>query len=68
MGGPSATDDLDEGHLTQTWLAVVDSSDAARTGSGWHHHRPARTADAARDTDFQERLLTHLAEMTGCHL
>lgn len=68
MGGPSATDDLEQGHLTQTWLAVSDSPDATRTGSVWHHRRPAPIAAAARDGDFQDRLLTHLAELTGCHL
>jgi NAD(P)-dependent dehydrogenase (short-subunit alcohol dehydrogenase family) len=68
MGGPSASDDLEQGHLTQTWLAVSHSPDATRSGQVWHHRRPAPIAAAARDSNFQDRLLTHLAEMTGCHL
>jgi len=48
MGGPSASDDLDEGHLTQTWLAVSHDTQATRSGQVWHHHQPAPVADAAR--------------------
>jgi NAD(P)-dependent dehydrogenase (short-subunit alcohol dehydrogenase family) len=68
MGGPSATDDLEQGHLTQTWLAVSDSPDAIRSGAVWHHRRPAPIADAAADSNFQDRLLNQLAEKTGIDL
>ena len=68
MGGPSATDDLEQGHLTQTWLAVSDSPDALRSGQVWHHRRPAPTAAAACDRNFQDRLLNQLAEKTGVDL
>jgi NAD(P)-dependent dehydrogenase (short-subunit alcohol dehydrogenase family) len=68
MGGPSAADDLEQGHLTQTWLAVSDSPDAIRSGQVWHHRRPAPTAAAARDSSFQDRLLEQLAEDTGVDL
>src|SRR5262252_5423795 len=49
MGGAAATDDLELGYLTQTWLAV--SSDAAATGSGgyWYHRRRQTPASEARD-------------------
>src|SRR5262249_61294930 len=40
MGGPGASDDLEMGHLTQTWLAV--SSDAAATVRGGHRAPPRR--------------------------
>jgi len=38
MGGAAATDDLEMGYLTQTWLSV--SNDAAATVSGgyWSAH------------------------------
>jgi NAD(P)-dependent dehydrogenase (short-subunit alcohol dehydrogenase family) len=65
MGGPSASDDLDEGHLTQTWLATSDDPHATRSGQLWHHHRPAPVAAAARSIDFQDRLFARLAELTG---
>jgi NAD(P)-dependent dehydrogenase (short-subunit alcohol dehydrogenase family) len=68
MGGSSATDDLEQGHLTQTWLAVSGSSAATRSGAVWHHRRPAPIAAAARDSGFQDRLLERLAEMTGVDL
>jgi NAD(P)-dependent dehydrogenase (short-subunit alcohol dehydrogenase family) len=68
MGGPSATDDLEQGHLTQTWLAVSDSPDVTRSGQVWHHRRPASVAAAARDSSFQDRLLKQLAEVTGINL
>jgi len=68
MGGPSATDDLEQGHLTQTWLAVDNSPDATRSGQVWHHHRPAPTAPVASSSDFQDRLLKQLAAMTGTEL
>ena len=55
MGGSSASDDLEQGHLTQTWLAVSGSPDATRSGQVWHHHRPAPIAAAARDSSFQDR-------------
>lgn len=68
MGGPSATDDLEQGHLTQTWLAVSDDPEALRSGSVWHHRRPARCAKAAADSHYQDRLLSQLAHMTGVDL
>jgi NAD(P)-dependent dehydrogenase (short-subunit alcohol dehydrogenase family) len=68
MGGPSAPDDLVEGYLTQVWLAVGDDPEAKTSGQVWHHRRPARTAAAARSVDFQDRLLTALAELTGFEL
>lgn len=38
MGGPSASDDLTEGHRTQEWLATAPESEIRpRTGGYWHH-------------------------------
>ena len=68
MGGPSAPDDLDQGHLTQAWLAVSGSRDATRSGQVWHHRRPVSIAAEARDSSFQDRLLKQLAEITGIEL
>jgi NAD(P)-dependent dehydrogenase (short-subunit alcohol dehydrogenase family) len=39
MGGPGAPDDLEEGHFTQSWLAVSDESAATVGGGYWHHRR-----------------------------
>ena len=68
MGGPAASGDLEQGHLTQTWLAISDDPAARRSGEVWHHRRPTTTAAAARSTDFQDRLLDRLADLTGYEL
>ena len=65
MGGPSAGGDLEQGHVTQTWLATSDDPAARRSGEVWHHRQPTTTAAAARSTDFQDRLLDQLADLTG---
>jgi NAD(P)-dependent dehydrogenase (short-subunit alcohol dehydrogenase family) len=68
MGGPTATDDLELGYLTQTWLAV--SNDAAATVSGgyWYHRRRQEPAAEARDKAFQDQLMDRLAALTGVAL
>jgi NAD(P)-dependent dehydrogenase (short-subunit alcohol dehydrogenase family) len=68
MGGPAATDDLEQGYLTQTWLAV--SNDAAATVSGgyWYHRRRHEPAAEARDPGFQDQLMDQLAALTGVAL
>ena len=68
MGGPGATDNLEQGHLTQTWLATTDDPQATASGQVWHHHSPAPVADAARDPAFHSRLLIRLADLTGYEL
>jgi NAD(P)-dependent dehydrogenase (short-subunit alcohol dehydrogenase family) len=68
MGGPGATDDLELGYLTQTWLAV--SNDAAATVSGgyWYHRQRQEPAAEARDLAFQDQLMERLAVLTGIAL
>lgn len=61
MGGPGATDDLAQAHLTQTWLAVSDDSAAAVTGRHFYHQRERDVHPAARDTAFQDALMARLA-------
>jgi NAD(P)-dependent dehydrogenase (short-subunit alcohol dehydrogenase family) len=68
MGGPGAPDDLEQGHLTQTWLATSDDAAATTTGGYWHHRARRQAAAPARDLGFQERLMTRLAELTGLTL
>jgi NAD(P)-dependent dehydrogenase (short-subunit alcohol dehydrogenase family) len=68
MGGRYATDDLQMGYLTQTWLAV--SNDAAATVSGgyWYHRQRQAPAAQARDPAFQDQLMDRLATLTGVAL
>jgi len=68
MGGAGAPDDLELGHLTQTWLAVSDDPAAKISGGYWHHRRQQKPAATALDTAFQDRLVTRLADLTGVAL
>ena len=68
MGGPGASDDLDQGHLTQTWLATSSDPEALRSGRVWKHRRLTAVAAAAQDALFQDRLLDQLAALTGYEL
>ncbi len=65
MGGSGATDDLDEGYLTQTWLAVSEDPAAKVSGGYWHHRKRANPAAEALDSDFREKLIEKLKELTG---
>jgi NAD(P)-dependent dehydrogenase (short-subunit alcohol dehydrogenase family) len=68
MGGAGATDDFDEGYLTQTWLAVSDGPAAAVSGAYWFHRQPQAPATEASDSRFQDQLVTSLANLTGVSL
>ncbi len=65
MGGAWATDDLELGHLTQTWLAVSDDTSATVSGGYWYHRREQTPAAATRDTAFQDHLVARLGQLTG---
>jgi hypothetical protein len=65
MGGASATDDLELGHLTQTWLAVRNDPEATVTGRYWHHRKQQTPAAATRDPAFQDDLMRRLGQLTG---
>jgi NAD(P)-dependent dehydrogenase (short-subunit alcohol dehydrogenase family) len=68
MGGPAAPDDLQMGHLTQTWLAVSDEDAAKVSGRYWFHRNPQTPAPEVSDQKFQDQLVTKLAELTGVSL
>ena len=68
MGGPGATDDLEMGHLTQTWLAVSNDPEARVSGGYWHHRKQNEPAAEALDAGFQDRLIEKLAGLTGVTL
>jgi NAD(P)-dependent dehydrogenase (short-subunit alcohol dehydrogenase family) len=68
MGGPRAPDDLEMGHLTQTWLAVSDDPAAHVSGAYWHHRLQQRPAAEVSDASFQEELVAKLAELTRVSL
>ncbi|MET0658853.1 MAG: SDR family NAD(P)-dependent oxidoreductase [Steroidobacteraceae bacterium] len=65
MGGTSAPDDLEQGHLTQTWLAVSDEPAAKVSGAYWYHRKQQQPAAEVLDRNFQDQLLAQLEQMTG---
>ena len=65
MGGPSAPDDLDQGHRTQVWLATSDDPRAKVRGEYFFHMKLQKPAPAARDEDLQERLLEACRKLSG---
>lgn len=65
MGGAGATDDLDEGHRTQVWLAVSDDAAAKVTGEYFYHMRKRSPKAATREPERQEMLLEACAQFSG---
>jgi NAD(P)-dependent dehydrogenase (short-subunit alcohol dehydrogenase family) len=68
MGGPDAPDDLEQGHLTQTWLATSGDPDATVSGRYWHHRRQQTPSNEATNAFFQDQLLAKLSELSGVSL
>lgn len=68
MGGPSASDDLALGHVTQVWLATTDAPEALVSGRYWHHQRTQQPHSAVLDERWQDDLLDALSEHTGLAL
>jgi NAD(P)-dependent dehydrogenase (short-subunit alcohol dehydrogenase family) len=68
MGGRGAPDDLEEGHLTQTWLAVSEEAAAKTSGGLWFHRKRQQPAEQSLDPRFQDELLAKLAQLTGVKL
>jgi NAD(P)-dependent dehydrogenase (short-subunit alcohol dehydrogenase family) len=68
MGGSAATDDLDQGHRTQAWLAVSDDLAAKVTGEYFYHMRAGRPEPATRNAEVQEKLLEACRKFSGIEL
>jgi NAD(P)-dependent dehydrogenase (short-subunit alcohol dehydrogenase family) len=68
MGGSGAPDDLEQGYLTQTWLAASEDPAATVSGRYWHHRRPQTPAKEVEDAVFQDELAAKLAYLTGVTL
>lgn len=65
MGGPGASDDLQQGYETQVWLAVSDDRAAQMSGRYFYHRTATRYNPQAGDIALQERLLSICGEITG---
>ena len=68
MGGPGASDDLVQGHVTQVWLAVSDEAEANVTVGTGTTSRPRHRRARVNDLVFQEALLDELSRLTGVEL
>ena len=68
MGGTSASDDLDQGHRTQAWLAASDDAEAKVSGELFYHLRRRTPNPAARDVTLQDNLLEACGRFSGVHL
>lgn len=68
MGGAAATDDLDQGHRTQAWLAVDDDPAAKVTGEYFYHMRRRRPKQATREAALQDKLLDACRHFSGIEL
>jgi NAD(P)-dependent dehydrogenase (short-subunit alcohol dehydrogenase family) len=68
MGGPSATDDLDQGHRTQVWLAASEDAGARVTGEYFYHMRRRTPKDATREVALQEKLVEACQQYSGVNL
>jgi NAD(P)-dependent dehydrogenase (short-subunit alcohol dehydrogenase family) len=68
MGGPGASDDLDQGHRTQVWLAVSDDPAARVTGEYFYHLRRRAPNPEARDETLQEEFVQACRRLSGVAL
>lgn len=68
MGGPGATDDLDQGYRTQVWLAVSEDA-AAKVSAEYFYHLRRRTPKAATgEVAVQEKFLEACERFSGVAL
>lgn len=68
MGGPNASDDLDQGHRTQVWLAVSEDKSAKVSGEYFYHLRQRTPKAETRDVHIQDKLLAACREFSGVEL
>jgi NAD(P)-dependent dehydrogenase (short-subunit alcohol dehydrogenase family) len=68
MGGPGASDDLDQAHRTQAWLAVSDDREARVTGQYFYHLRRRDANPQARDPHLQDALIEACERLSGLKL
>ena len=65
MGGPGASDDLQQGYETQVWLATSEERAAQVSGRYFYHRKERPYNPQAGDVALQERLLDICREITG---
>ena len=68
MGGPSASDDLGQAHLTQSWLAVSDAEQAKVTGKNFYHMALKPSNPDALKPELQDVLVKECGRLSDVHL
>lgn len=68
MGGSGAPDDLQQGYLTQSWLAVSDEPAATVSGHHFHHMQQHQTNPDTLNQAIQDRFLARCEELTGVEI
>ncbi|TMV82957.1 SDR family NAD(P)-dependent oxidoreductase [Thioclava sp. BHET1] len=68
MGGAGAPDDMDQAHLTQSWLASGQDPKADVTGKYFYHLKRMEANPQAGDPALQDRLITICHEISGVAL
>jgi len=68
MGGPSASDDLEQGAATQVWLAVSDDESAKVSGRYFYHRRTRAAHPAASAVSVQDGFLVACEQLTRVRL
>ena len=68
MGGSGASDDLDQGHRTQVWLAVSEDAAARATGEYFYHLRKRAPNPEVRDEALQGELVEACRRISGVTL
>ena len=68
LGGPAATDTIEQGADTPVWLATGEDPETTRSGRYLKHRRTLAANPEALDETQQDTLLTRLAEITGAQL
>ena len=65
MGGPTAPDDLNQGPVTQAWLAAGDDLAANVTAHHFYHQQIRQPHPQARNPEVQNALVAACAALTG---
>ena len=65
MGGTGAPDSLEEGPVTQAWLAVSNAPEVLRSGGYFYHKQPRAVHPDTRDTAVQNLFLEKCQALSG---
>jgi NAD(P)-dependent dehydrogenase (short-subunit alcohol dehydrogenase family) len=68
MGGPDASDDLDQAHRTQVWLAASDDPASQVSGRYFYHLKAAEPLAAALDDNLQDSFVGACEQLTDIRI